>query len=208
MRFHFPQRDGIHEAADLPIMAVDLGFASKKTKSCGLAWQLPDDETRSEVTGFGRCVERVAGFLAENTNSALVVEAPLSGLFDSADNPKGRIPFEKVSVDGKTKTRYWYVQSGAAVGLGAIFFFTQLSQMVRSELGVAVSVIEGFVSFKTRSSNHVKDARALLCGLRNPDIENICDIKASSGERAVNMLSLAGLASQEDPCPVVMVVTV
>jgi hypothetical protein len=206
MKLRCPQRDEICELVDSPAMAVDLEFGA--SKSCGLAWQLPDDEIGTETVSFGQCVKHVAGFLTENPNSALVVEAPLSGLFDSADNPKGRMPFEKVSVDDKIKTRYWFVQSGAAVGLGAVFLFTRLSEIVRPESGVTASVIEGFVSFKTHSSNHAKDAHALLCGLRNPDTAKIYDIEASVGERSVNMLRLAGLASQEDPCPAVMVVKV
>jgi hypothetical protein len=208
MRFRFLQRDEIYTAASLPIMAVDLGFAGKKTRSCGLAWKARGGECQTEVTTFGRCVEHVARFVSENPNSALIVEAPLSGLFDSSGNPKGRLPFEKSCVSGEARTRYWYVQSGAAVGLGAVFLFANLSAMVGPQRNIPTSVVEGFVSFKSRRSDHAADARALLEALNNPDTAKIYDVSASEGERRVNMLSLAGLVSSEEPCPAVVVVTV
>ena len=206
MNLRFPQRDEIREVANLPTMAVDLGFASKK-KSCGLAWQVRSEVCRPERSDFGRCIEKVAAFLSDNANSVLVVEAPLSGLFNTDGNPTGRTPFEEASVAGKTDRRYWYVGAGAAVGLGAVFLFSQLSRLVTPETNL-IHVVEGFVSFKTRRSNDKEDALALLNGLRHSGTTQIYDIEATEGERCVNMLNLAGLASQEDPCPTVMVVTV
>jgi hypothetical protein len=204
MNLRFPQRDEFPEAANLPAMAVDLGFASKK-KSCGLAWQVLDSIPQTERSDFRRCLEKVAAFLSDNANSVLIVEAPLSGLFGPTGNPKGRTPFEKSCVAGRTSTRYWYVGAGAAVGLGAVFLFSHLSQLVTPETNL-VHVVEGFVSFKTRRSNDKEDALALLNGLRRLDATQIYDIEATEGERCVNMLTLAGLAPQEDPCPAVMVV--
>jgi hypothetical protein len=206
MKPSFPQRDEIREVANLPTMAVDLGFASKK-KSCGLAWQVLDGIPQTERSDFGRCIEKVAAFISDNANSVLVVEAPLSGLFNTDGNPTGRTPFEEASADGKTDRRYWYVGAGAAVGLGAVFLFSHLSRLVTPETNL-VHVVEGFVSFKTRRSNDEEDARALLNGLRHSDAMRIYDIEATQGERCVNMLNIAGLASEEDPCPAVMVVTV
>ncbi len=73
---------------------MDLGFAKREKKSCGLAWQkAPDCELESSRSNFGQCVDEVAQFLAKNSESVLVVEAPLSGLFDSEGNPKPRLPF-------------------------------------------------------------------------------------------------------------------
>ncbi len=202
----FPQRNKVREAANLPTIAVDLGFAGRNTRSCGLAWTTSDGELRIERANFAQCVEKVAAFLSNNARSVLVVEAPLSGLFDSSGNPKGRVPFERAEVGGKTDTRYWYVGAGAAVGLGAAFFFSQLPRRALSESNV-VSVIEGFISFKTRRSDHKEDALALLKGLRNPDAQ-IYNVEAEAGERCVNLLSLIGLVPREEPCPAVMVVTV
>lgn len=205
MKLLFPQRDEIHTIFSMPVMAVDLGFGANKT--CGIAWQVPGSECQAEVLSFGGCAERVAGFISENANAALIVEAPLSGLFDSAGNPKGRIPFEKTSVDGRTVTRYWYVGAGAAVGLGAVFLFTRLSRRVVSEPNT-VNVVEGFVSFKTQVSDHSADAHALLNSFRHPTPDKIHDVKPSApGEQTVNMLSLAGLVPPEEQCPVVIVAT-
>jgi len=204
MNLRFPQRDEIREIASKPVMAVDLGFGAHK--SCGLAWQTPSGERQVKVMNFGRCVEHIAEFISENHDSALSVEAPLSGLFGSSGNPKGRTQFERTRVAGRTVTRYWYVGAGAAVGLGATFLFSQLPQRVLSESNV-VSVVEGFISFKTRRSNHKEDALTLLKGLRNPDAR-FYDVDADAGERCVNVLSLVGLVPREAPCPAVMVVTV
>jgi hypothetical protein len=206
MRFRFPRGDQIHEVANLPAMAVDLGFGA--AKSCGLAWQVPGGDPKVKCVNFGRCVEEVAGFLSQNAESALIVEAPLSGLFDPSGNPIGRTPFERSTINGRTSLRYWYVQAGAAVGLGAMFLFTRISQMVTLESNV-VNLFEGFVSFKTRRSDHTEDAFALLNSLRNPATAEVYSIEPSiPGERSVNMLSIAGLVSPEEPCPAVVVVKV
>lgn len=186
-------------------MAVDLGFGA--SKSCGLAWQIPDGERQTKVVSFGECVKHVAKFVSKNSDSALIVEAPLSGLFDPVGNPKGRLPFERVNAGGRTGMRYWYVGAGAAVGLGAVFLFSQLSQSTTPESNV-VNVIEGFVSFKVRRSDHKEDALALLNALHEPSTTRFHTVKAEAGEQCVNLLSLAGLASQEDPCPVITVVDV
>jgi hypothetical protein len=102
MELRFPQRDEIREVATLPAMAVDLGFASKK-KSCGLAWQVQSETCYPERSDFGRCIEKVAAFLSDNANSVVVVEAPLSGLFNADGNPTARMPFEEAtSTAGQT----------------------------------------------------------------------------------------------------------
>lgn len=203
MRFRFPQRNEVHEISEQPIVAVDLGFANNR-KACGVASQeTRSAECRVEGLNFAQCVERTAEFLLENTDSVLIVEAPLSGLFESTGNPKGRLPFEKA----EGKTRYWYAGPGAAVGLRAIFFFTCLSERVNCNYSTTVSVIEGFVSFKTRRSDDREDARALLKDFRSSR-EKTYVVKTKADARAVNFLSFSGLCLPEDPCPIVMVVEV
>lgn len=207
MKFNFPQRDHIHEMASKPAMAVDLGFAGK-SRSCGLAWKIQDNERQPERVNFGRCIEEVTEFLSGNNDSVLIVEAPLSGLFNSSGNPKGRTPFESSVIDGQPKTRYWYVGAGAAVSLGAVFLFARVSSLVMPESNT-VNLLEGFISFKTRRSDHMEDAVALLNGLRDPATAEVHDIEPSTpGERTVNMLSVAGLVLSEEPCPAVVAVTV
>lgn len=207
MKFSFPQKDRIYEMANRPAMAVDLGFASK-SKSCGLAWQVPGKELQIKRVDFGRCVEEVSRFLSVNNDSTLIVEAPLSGLFHSTGNPKGRTPFEISIIYGKPQSRYWYVGAGAAVGLGAIFLFTRVSSLVRPESNT-VNLFEGFISFKTNRSDHAEDAVALLNSLREPTTAEIYDIKPSApGEYSVNMLAVSGLVSSHEECPAVITATV
>ena len=188
-------------------MAVDLGFGA--SKSCGLAWQqLPDGETHVRHVNFGRCVETVADFLSDNVDSCLIVEAPLSGLFDSSGNPTGRLPFESAIVDGRTKSRYWYMQGGAVVGLSAMFLLSRVSRLVTPESNT-VNLVEGFVSFKTRRSSHTEDALALLESIREPSTVSVYDVRpTTSSEQSVNMLGLVGLVSSEEPCPTVVAVSV
>jgi hypothetical protein len=206
MRFNFPGRDQIHELTSVPTMAVDLGFGA--SKSCGLTWQNPNGEIRTRLVDFGQCVETVADFLSDNVDSTLIIEAPLSGLFDLSGNPRGRLPFEKVSIDGKSRSRYWYVQGGAVVALSAMFLLHRVAGLVTSESNI-VNLVEGFVSFKTRRSDHTEDALALLTSLREPSTGKVYDVQSTApGERPMNMLSIVGLVPPEESCPPVVVVTV
>lgn len=204
MGFHFPQKDEICASSGQSVIAVDLGFAGNN-KSCGLAWQRsPDENCQKESADFAYCIKRTARFLSENTDPILIVEAPLSGLFDCNGNPEGRQPFEKESA----RTRYWYVGPGAAVGLGAIFFFSRLSELLDSEPSAKISVIEGFISFKASPTKDSEDALALLNAFRNPHGATLHEVAASANERSINCLSFAGLFSSESTCPVVLAVKV
>lgn len=196
----------MHGVVDLPMIAVDLGFA-KKRRSCGLAWQNLSGGISSDCLEFGQCIHKVAALLDPNPGSVLAVEAPLSGLFDSGGNPTPRMPFEKIRREGKTHQRYWYVGAGAAVGFGAAFFFTGLSSLLPQD-SVTVNVVEGFISFKKQPSPDDKDALALLGGLRAPDPAKTYNVEASENEQTVNILSLVGLASPLDPCPTVIEVNI
>jgi len=208
VKFGFPQGvEEVRRVSELPTMAVDLGFA-KKRKSCGLAWQISDDEPSTSRATFGQCIDKVADFLKEKSTSVLIVEAPLSSLFDSAGNPKPRMPFEEAQIDGTVHRRYWYVGAGGAIGLGAIFFFSRLSELTM-QASDTVHVIEGFVSFKTQRSDDVEDALALLKEFRNPTEAKLCQIEPNDPEgRAINMLGVSHVVSPEEPCPMVIVTTV
>lgn len=187
MNFRFPQREHICEMADKPTMAVDLGFAYK-SKSCGLAWKIQDNNERQpENVNFARCIEEVATFLSKHDDSALIVEAPLSGLFDSSGNPKGRTPFERRMIDSQTRTRYWYVGPGAAVSLGAVFLLTRVAPMVSPESN-SVNLFEGFISFTPGPSDHIEDAVALLNGLRDPTTAEVHDIEPNTVQSICSVL--------------------
>lgn len=162
MKLRFPQQEELGRVAELPMFAVDLGFTKKEKKSCGFAWQkAPDCKPKSGRSNFGQCINEVAEFLTKNSESVLVVEASLSDLFDLEDNLKPRLHFEKRDHDGQTRHRYWYAGAGAAVCLGAAFFFTNLSRRL-SQDSVTVNVVEGFISYKEHPADDEKDAIALL----------------------------------------------
>ena len=203
MKLCFPQPDKMYEHLRQPAMAIDLGFARRDKKSCGLAWQeAPEEECKIKGMNFGQCVKRTAEFVSKNSSPVLIIEAPLSGLFDCEGNPKGRQSFEKS--EDSPSTRYWYVGAGAAMGLGAVFFFTRLSRRVSQNHSV-VSVVEGFVSFKTDTADDKEDAHALLKAFRNPNSDAMYQVKANANEQTVNLLSFAGLCLPEDPCAAVIV---
>ena len=69
-----------------------------------------------------------------------------------------------------------------------------------------INVIEGFISFKTRRSDDVEDALALLEGLRDPENAMLYYTKQGDpDERSINLLRLVGLVSLGQPCPIIMV---
>src|SRR5260370_42551853 len=98
---------------ELNVIAVDMGFA-RDSRSCGLAWRIEKNE--EGLFAFGDCIDKVGKLVsgAPEGEKALIIEAPLSGLFDTAGNQKERGPFEKKDPTGiQVGTRYWYCGPGA-----------------------------------------------------------------------------------------------
>lgn len=188
MNHRFPQPDEHGEIVSLPTVAVDLGFGAGKT--CGLAWRTPGCEHRIQASYFDECAVRVAELVSDYPEAVLIIEAPLSGVFDSAGNPTGRVKFEKDHAGGRTVTRYWYVGAGGAIGLGAIFFFSRLSELLAGNSGT-VHVVEGFISFKTQRLKDVEDALALLEGFCELDMDRSSDTEAGNyaAENAYTIMS-------------------
>lgn len=148
-----------------PAIAVDLGF-SGKDETTGISVVLAG---RGSCPQAGKCftfagaVKQTSQSLQGSSEAVLIIEAPLSACFGSNGNPSPRAPFESRRYKGKKTTRYWYSGAGAATMLAAIFFLRKLDHTL-SELDHhgKIHVFEGFLSFKTKGTDHAKDASRLL----------------------------------------------
>lgn len=171
MEFNVPAIHELDAAARRPTVAVDVGFGNSSTS--GIVFSKAPNESPTPIhnsctTGFGECADSILDLTDGEPEFNLILEAPLSGTFDQAGNPCGRLPFEKQN----GATRYWYLQAGANVGLGAAFLLRNLSR--RLETGT-VHLFEGFVSFKSDSSEHTTDAEALIRELGNSKNRTVAD---------------------------------
>ena len=140
-------------------LLFDIGFSNKK-RSCGLL--LHDGKPKSYH--FGEAVAEVIKQMQNHENLNLVIEAPLSVVFDRNGNPKGR------SIEKKgNRTRYWYYGPGCTVLVATTYF---LKKLVDSKPAGNIRLFEGFVSYKDKgeASDHVKDVILLRKSImsRNP----------------------------------------
>ncbi len=156
---------------------VDIGYSNGQN-SCGVLTIENDRCSLQDIT-FSQLQQLFKDFYSgnKNTKTGLVLEAPLSILFDEKGNPLGRV-FEKeeetISKDGKEKiliksTRYWYYGAGATVTLGALEF---LNRVIDILINNNIYLFEGFVSFKKESEKeerkkekHFYDAKLLFDGI-------------------------------------------
>lgn len=126
-----------------PIIAVDLGYAKKRNRSCGL-WI----EGAPISCVFADAVALVAEAL-NNPGRILAVEAPLSTRHDEWGNPSNRGQFEN--------GRGWYHQPAACVTLGAMRFLGEVAKSLKpSERGVLLA--EACLTRKPHRTDHAKDA--------------------------------------------------
>ncbi len=163
---------------------VDMGY-SNSSNSCGVCI-VHDNKCKDvdlEDISFAKLEEKFEGFYTDCNNAeiGLVIEAPLSILFDGnkklfdknkKGNPLGRKDFEK---EGRV-TRYWYYGAGATVALGALEFINRIKHRLESD---NIYLFEGFVSFKdTHNSdaqknehcNHCKDAKLLYKAIKDNEL--------------------------------------
>jgi hypothetical protein len=191
--------------AELTI-AVDLGFA-KSRASCGLAWRSPHAQYAGAFT-FGNCIREVATLLASTSRADLIVEAPLSGFFDSQGNPIARGAFKKREADGikKAQYRYWYLGAGAATCLAALYFLLELDrQLASNEVNlnaagyVTTTLYEGFLTFKPKATDHKHDAE-LLCQAFLESGASIHALQPSADTTVISVLDLlSSLSGTSDP---------
>ncbi len=138
---------------------LDIGF-SNKSKSCGLLINL---ESPVEVQ-FCDAKERIVRFISTSKQPVnLMIEAPLSVVFDENGNPKGR------SIDKQgNKNRPWYVGPGCSVMVAALYLMKALTEL---EINTDIRLFEGFVSFKEKEkrSDHSKDVLLLREVVEDPN---------------------------------------
>jgi hypothetical protein len=194
------------------VLAMDLGF-SKSKKSCGLAWKNGQSgRMETDELTFGRCADKVCSLLRCNHNNAavLIIEAPLSGLFGEEGNPVGRGDFERRDPNlARAATRYWYSGPGAAMCLAAAFFLREVVHRFRENpCGTPHEVVlyEGFITFKSKPTDHLEDAKRLLGSFFCTSCP-IVPLKASSRDSVLSILDVIGGATTKSVAPAIIAPT-
>jgi hypothetical protein len=167
---------------------LDIGF-SCKGKTCGL---LIGRESPKRFTFNGAYKEICRHITQAKDPVNLVIEAPLSVVFDKKGNPTGR-KFER----HERKTRYWYCGLGCGVMVAAIYLIRNLERASRRK---EVRLFEGFVSFKDGNdkSDHLQDVirlRSLVKASksRNRSIIPPDQFKYCNGDQLSSAFTVAGL---------------
>jgi hypothetical protein len=194
--FKSGSRDQIASLAKELVVAIDLGFA-KASASCGIAWKTPNGESSDDSLQFGACIHKACDLMKAHKAAALILEAPLSGLFSAAGNPIERGAFERQATKEGRKVRYWYSGPGAATCLAAIFFCRELMKRLQavsdSDREITVVLFEGFVSFKKKpkgkkrkKTSHRDEAIRLRdCFLNGPKPAWVKEVRAKDKESVV-----------------------
>ena len=135
---------------------LDIGF-SKSERTCGVLIHDTDPVRKT----FGEAVNLVKEASRDYPVLNLVIEAPLSITFDKVSgNPVGRW-FEKKD----EQHRYWYAGLGCLVMVATLYLMRELtSTNPKGE----IKLFEGFISFKTEKSDHLKDVKLLRTVVKDP----------------------------------------
>lgn len=194
----------IHAHGDGLVVAVDLGFSNGK-ESTGLAWSKGRDLNQDEplCRYFGEAVKEVAELLKGTSKATLIIEAPLSSLYDGKGNPIRRGDFERCKPGGAKgwSTRYWYMGAGAATCLGAQEFLHRLAPKLPP---CEVTLYEGFLSFKGKGGTRDdQDADDLVQAFLNPENANVYPVQVKAGYTAVSCAHRLGLTDSPEP-PVII----
>lgn len=180
------------------VIAVDLGF-SKAERSCGLAWRMPQGVRVDDELEFGRCVETVCDLLHPVSQAALILEAPLSGVFTAEGNPRERGAFEQRRTQDKVRQRHWYLGPGAATCLAALFFCRELKARLLPvpppEMERTLVLYEGFVSFKTGRTRHGEDARRLRDCFLDPSL--LASVVALQPASEISIIAVTDVISDQ-----------
>ncbi|MGO9698876.1 MAG: hypothetical protein ACLPX7_06385 [Xanthobacteraceae bacterium] len=98
--------------------------------------------------------------------------------FNANNNPAGR-RIERETIEGKTKTRYWYAGLGCSVIVAAMYLVRAISDAAPPSV---VRLFEGFVSYKDASvkTDHLADVRALREVVRDPIRFSDCIVSAAN----------------------------
>lgn len=142
-------------------LILDIGFSNSQ-KSCGI---LQGDGAVKKLQ-FNDAVNKVVRIAKDTPLLNLVIEAPLSVVFDKYGNPKAR------SIDKKGKqNRPWYVGPGCTVMVAAMYLVRKLYD---SRPSAEVRLFEGFVSFKDKGnkSSHSDDVKCLRNAIKGEEARN------------------------------------
>jgi hypothetical protein len=184
------------------LAAVDLGFGASKT--CGIVLRDVDGNPKPILRSFGGCVSHVGRLIADGRIDSLIVEAPLSGIFNSDGDPQWRQPFEQQPRNDKTERRYWYTQPGSTVCLAAVAFFSRLLQVI-PKCDSPVQVFEGFFTFKPKGkSDHCHDAVRLAEAAQDSLAGVYYEVAAPKGGQLLTVLSLIAVAGASRLAPAVI----
>jgi hypothetical protein len=136
------------------IVALDIGFARQRNKSCGIAhWD--KDVIQNWNSSYGETISFLRNWPKEELH--LIVEAPLFFVFDEQGNPAGRLPLEDPS-------HYWYLPAGVTVAFSVINLFREL---LKSGASYRLVVYEGYMPhFGAPRQPHALDATELLAAAR------------------------------------------
>jgi len=135
-------------------MFIDMGFSSK-SPTCGVLFH----DSKPERKIFAETVKDVITVIKTYPLVNLVIESPLSVAFDNG-NPIGR----SIEKQGN-KARYWYVGPGCVVLVGALYL---MKNIISENPTGEVRLFEGFVSYKTEKSDHMRDVEFLRDVVKDP----------------------------------------
>lgn len=136
------------------LIVVDLGFSTRKA-SCGL--RSPGDAP-ARNRSFGPMAKDVRRLLLDHPDAVLVLEAPLSGCFETNGNPRRRGTFE--DADEENGAKGWYHGAASTVALAAQRLLTRLAEdpkLQRREIRLA----EAFLTRAVNLDHHAAVAQAI-----------------------------------------------
>lgn len=144
-------------------LIFDIGFSNRQ-KSCSLLF----NDKKPDVYQYYEAITEVQKIIQNYENMNLVIEAPLSVMFDNKGNPKGR-SVDKVG----NRIRYWYFGPGSTVLLATTYFLRRIKD---SNPTANIKLFEGFVSFKDREkkSDHLRDVKLLKKVIMSPNPLQYC----------------------------------
>ena len=182
--------DAAANYAHLPTVAIDIG-CSGRNRSTGY----DDGVGGAKNLRFNEAIKATAEFFRDRESQVLILEAPLSGIFDEAGNHVARGDFERIP-----SPRGWYYGAGASTCLGALFFLRRLMQLLHRSKG-KIHLLEGFVS-RDDLVSHERVARALRQSFTSPNKSEWPTFDTDTDR--ISILSLLGFGKETELPAVIM----
>jgi len=137
-----------------PLIVVDLGFSTKKP-TCGLR---PPGDAPARNRSFGPMARGVRRFLLDHPSAVLVLEAPLSGCFETNGNPRRRGTWE--DADEENGAKGWYHGAASTVALAAQRLLTLLAEDPDLR-GRTIPLAEAFLTRAVPIDDHAEVAQSI-----------------------------------------------